>query len=107
MISTIPYAYELSAYVDCVKPFGFFTQVGVPIGGEYTLNSFNMMFNRVNYNTSLIGGIPETQEVINFCAEGGIKPKIEIINAEQINQAWEDVINKKARYRYVIDAATF
>ncbi|WP_455169597.1 alcohol dehydrogenase catalytic domain-containing protein [Aegicerativicinus sediminis] len=107
MISTIPYAYEMSSYMDCVKPNGFFTQVGVPIGGEYTVNNFNMMFNRVNYNSSLIGGIPETQEVVHFCADNGIKPEIQIIKAEQINQAWEDVVNKKARYRYVIDAATF
>lgn len=107
MISTIPYAYELSSYMDCVKPNGFFTQVGVPIGGEYTVNSFNMMFNRVNYNTSLIGGVPETQEVVHFCADNGVRPEIEIIKAEQINEAWEKVVNKEARYRYVIDAATF
>lgn len=107
MISTIPYAYEMSSYMDCVKPNGFFTQVGVPIGGQYTVNNFNMMFNRVNYNSSLIGGIPETQEVVHFCADNGIKPEIKIIKANQINQAWDDVYNKKARYRYVIDAATF
>lgn len=107
MISTIPYAYEMSSYMDCVKPNGFFTQVGVPIGGEYTINNFNMMFNRVNYNSSLIGGIPETQEVVDFCAKNGVRPQIKIISAEEINQAWEDVVNKKARYRYVIDTATF
>lgn len=107
MISTIPYAYEMSSYMDCVKPNGFFTQVGVPVGGEYTVNNFNMMFNRVNYNSSLIGGIPETQEVVHFCADNGVRPEIEIINAEQINDAWDKVVNKEARYRYVIDAATF
>ncbi|QCK15207.1 NAD(P)-dependent alcohol dehydrogenase [Mangrovivirga cuniculi] len=107
MISTIPYAYEMSSYADCVKPYGFFTQVGVPVGGEYTINNFNMMFNRVNYNTSLIGGIPETQEVIYFCADNGIKPQIEIIKAEQVNHAWEKVVSKDARYRFVIDASTF
>ncbi|GLU45380.1 arabinose dehydrogenase [Muricauda sp. NBRC 101325] len=107
MISTIPYAYEMSSYMDCVKPNGFFTQVGVPVGGQYTINNFNMMFNRVNYNSSLIGGIPETQEVVHFCADNGVVPQIEVINASQINEAWEKVVNKEARYRYVIDAATF
>ena len=107
MISTIPYTYEMSSYMDCVKPNGFFTQVGVPVGGAYTVNNFNMMFNRVNYNSSLIGGIPETQEVIHFCADNDIKPEIEIIKASQINEAWTKVVNKQARYRYVIDAATF
>lgn len=106
MISTVPYAYELSSYIDCVKPYGYFTQVGQPIGGELTINNFNMIFNRVNFNGSLIGGIPETQEVIDYCAEHKIYPQIQIIKAEEINDAWEKVVNKEARYRYVIDAAT-
>jgi uncharacterized zinc-type alcohol dehydrogenase-like protein len=107
MISTVPYAYEMSGYIDCVKPYGFFTQVGQPINGALTINNFNMIFNRVNFNGSLIGGIPETQEVMDYCAENKIYPEIQIIKAEQINDAWEKVINKQARYRYVIDASTF
>lgn len=107
MISTVPYAYEMSAYIDCVKPYGFFTQVGQPINGALTINNFNMIFNRVNFNGSLIGGIPETQEVMDYCAENKIYPRIEIINAEEINGAWDKVVNKEARYRYVIDASTF
>ncbi|SDM25846.1 NAD(P)-dependent alcohol dehydrogenase [Pedobacter antarcticus] len=107
MISTVPYAYEMSAYIDCVKPYGYFTQVGQPINGELTINNFNMIFNRVNFNGSLIGGIPETQEVMNYCAENKIYPEIEVIKASEINDAWTKVVNKGARYRYVIDAATF
>jgi uncharacterized zinc-type alcohol dehydrogenase-like protein len=107
MISTVPYAYEMSSYIDCVKPYGFFTQVGQPIGGALTINNFNMIFNRVNFNGSLIGGIPETQEVMDYCAKHKIYPQIQIIKAEEINNAWEKVVNKEARYRYVIDASTF
>jgi alcohol dehydrogenase (NADP+)/uncharacterized zinc-type alcohol dehydrogenase-like protein len=107
MISTVPYAYDMSPYIDCVKPNGFFTQVGQPVNGELTINNFNMIFNRVNFNGSLIGGIPETQEVMDYCAEHKIYPQIQIIKAEQINDAWEKVVNKEARYRYVIDAKTF
>jgi len=106
MISTIPYAYNMSAYADCVKSYGNFTQVGVPVGGQLEINAFNMIFNRVNINFSLIGGIPETQEVINYCSNNNIRPRIEIIQAPQVNQAWEDVVNKKARYRFVIDASS-
>jgi len=106
MISTIPYAYQLSAYIDCVKPYGYFTQVGQPVNGELSINNFNMIFNRVNFNGSLIGGIPETQEVVDYCAEKSIYPQIQIIQGEDVNQAWEKVVNKEARYRYVIDAAT-
>ncbi len=106
MISTVPYAYEMSGYIDCVKPYGFFTQVGQPINGELMINNTNMIFNRVNFNGSLIGGIPETQAVMNYCAENKIYPQIQIIKAEEINEAWKKVVNKEARYRFVIDAAT-
>lgn len=104
MISTVPYAYEMSNYISCVKPYGYFTQVGQPVNGELTINNFNMIFNRVNFNASLIGGIPETQEVIDYCAANKIYPQIEIIKADEINAAWDKVVNKEARYRYVIDA---
>jgi len=106
MISTIPYAYDVSSYLSCVKPNGSFTQVGIPIKGELTLDTFKMVSNRVNFNGSLIGGIPETQEVIDYCAENKIYPQIQIIKAEKVNEAWEKIVNKEARYRYVIDAAT-
>jgi alcohol dehydrogenase (NADP+)/uncharacterized zinc-type alcohol dehydrogenase-like protein len=107
MISTVPYAYEMSPYIDCVKPFGYFTQVGMPVNGTLSINNFNMVFNRVNFNGSMIGGIPETQEVMDYCAKHKIYPQIQIIKAGEINDAWEKVVNKQARYRYVIDAESF
>lgn len=106
MISTIPYAYEISSYIMVVKPYGHFTQVGQPINGEFTINNGNLFMSRVNYNASVIGGIPETQEVMDFCALNKIYPSIEVIQASAINDAWEKVVNKHARYRYVIDASS-
>ena len=74
-------------------------------GGEgWLLTAFNR--NRVNYRTSLIGGIPQTQEIVDYCAENKIYPQIQVINSNEINEAWEKVLNKEARYRYVIDTAT-
>jgi len=107
MISTIPYQFNVTPYVMCLKPGGTFTFVGMPEKSEITVNNLMLAFARVNFNSSLIGGIPETQEVVNYCANNGIRPSIEIINAEEINEAWKKVENKQARYRYVIDAATF
>lgn len=107
MISTIPVQFDIAAYANTVKPFGFFTQVGMPVGFEFTLSNIGLAGSRVNFNASLIGGIPETQEVVKYCADNKIFPKIEIINAEEVNTAWEKVLNKEARYRYVIDANTF
>ncbi|SDZ76223.1 alcohol dehydrogenase (NADP+)/uncharacterized zinc-type alcohol dehydrogenase-like protein [Arachidicoccus rhizosphaerae] len=55
----------------------------------------------------MIGGIPETQAVMDYCAENEIYPQIELISANQINEAWDKVVNKEARYPYVIDGSTF
>lgn len=107
MISTIPYQYNLAAYVSLVKPYGTFCQVGMPERFEVTMNALGLAASRVNFNASLIGGMKETQEVVDYCADNKVLPKIQIIRAEQINAAWESVVNKKSRYRYVIDAATF
>ncbi|CAN8141960.1 hypothetical protein THIOSC15_3300008 [uncultured Thiomicrorhabdus sp.] len=48
----------------------------------------------------------ETQDVVNYCAEHNVLPQIEVIKAEDVNKAWQNVVEKKARYRYVIDAST-
>ncbi|MCB0371654.1 MAG: NAD(P)-dependent alcohol dehydrogenase [Muricauda sp.] len=107
MICTIPYQFNAAPYVACVKPYGHFTYVGMPNGFQINLSNIALASSRVNFNASLIGGIPETQEVIHYCADNGIRPDIQLIKADEINKAWENVVNKKARYRYVIDAATF
>ncbi|KAB8168046.1 alcohol dehydrogenase catalytic domain-containing protein [Lysobacter maris] len=106
MISTIPVQYDVAAYASVVRPFGTFTQVGMPERFEVTLSALGLASNRVNFNASLIGGMKETQEVVDYCADNGILPKIQVITAEQINEAWRSVVDKQARYRYVIDAAT-
>ena len=107
MISTIPYQHNIGAYIATVKPFGTFTYVGMPDRFEIMMSNIGLAASRVNFNASLIGGMPETQEVVNYCADHKVYPQIEVIKAEQINEAWENVVDKKARYRYVIDAATF
>jgi alcohol dehydrogenase (NADP+)/uncharacterized zinc-type alcohol dehydrogenase-like protein len=107
MIATIPVQYDVAAYASAVKPFGNFTQVGMPEKFQLAVNAIAFSHSRVNFNASLIGGIKETQEMVDYCAENKVLPTIQMIKAEQINEAWENVVNKKARYRYVIDAATF
>jgi alcohol dehydrogenase (NADP+)/uncharacterized zinc-type alcohol dehydrogenase-like protein len=107
MICTIPYQFNAAPYVACVKPYGNFTYVGMPEGYALNLSNIALAATRVNFNASLIGGIQETQEVVHYCADNGVKPEIQMISAGQINEAWDNVVNKKARYRYVIDTATF
>ncbi|WP_078085774.1 NAD(P)-dependent alcohol dehydrogenase [Microbulbifer mangrovi] len=107
MISTIPYQYDVASYASTVKPYGDFTYVGMPDKFEINLNNLALAASRVNFNASLIGGMKDTQDVVNYCADNKVLPKIELIKADQINESWANVVNKKARFRYVIDAATF
>jgi alcohol dehydrogenase (NADP+)/uncharacterized zinc-type alcohol dehydrogenase-like protein len=107
MISTIPTQFDIAAYSSLVKRNGFFTQVGMPVGFELKVSNIGLANTRVNFNASLIGGIPETQEVVHYCADNKVYPQIQVIKAAQINDAWTKVLSKEARYRYVIDAATF
>jgi len=106
MISTIPYQFDVAAYASVVKPYGFFTQVGMPEGFQITLNNLGLSASRVNFNASLIGGIKETQEMVDYCVKNNVLPEIQVIKAEEITQAWKNVEQKKARYRYVIDTST-
>jgi uncharacterized zinc-type alcohol dehydrogenase-like protein len=68
--------------------------------------AFALLPGRRSWAGSSIGGIQETQEMLDFCAEHGILPETELINAEQINEAYERVLSSDVRYRFVIDAAT-
>ena len=106
MIATIPAQYDVAAYASVVKINGFYTQVGMPIGFNLELSNIGLANARVNFNASLIGGIPETQEVVRYCADNKVFPEIQVIRAAEINDAWTKVLDKKARYRFVIDAAT-
>ena len=107
MIATIPEQFDVAAYAACVKPFGTFTTVGMAKGFRLDVNAAALAGTRVNFNASLIGGMKETQELVNYCAEHNITPQVQMIAADKINEAWENVQAKKALFRYVIDAATF
>src|SRR4051812_13188261 len=106
MISTIPYDHNVGAYTSVVKPYGDYVQLGVAMNGDYTVNSFALNSNRVKYSASLIGSIARTQELIDYCAQDKLYPQIQLIKATEINDAWTKILNKEARYRYVIDAST-
>ena len=107
MIATIPEQFDVAAYAACVKPFGTFTTVGMAKSFRLDVNAAALAGTRVNFNASLIGGMKETQELVNYCAEHNITPQVQMIAADKINEAWENVLAKKARFRYVIDASTF
>ncbi|MER5762133.1 NAD(P)-dependent alcohol dehydrogenase [Streptomyces sp. NPDC002082] len=106
IVSTVSATLDMDAYLGLLKTDGALVNVGAPalpnsvsmhslIGGNKTLAG------------SMIGGIAETQEMLDFCAARGLGTEIEVISAEQINEAYERVTASDVRFRFVIDAATF
>ena len=71
-----------------------------------SLNVFSLMSNRRSFSGSMIGGIPMTQEMLDFCAEHGIAAEVEVIPVDYVNEAYERVLASDVRYRFVIDAST-
>lgn len=105
IISTVSQAYPMQPFMNLLKLDATFVNVGA-LDDLQGLNGMNMGFGRKTFAGSMIGGIAETQEVIDYCAARNITADIELIKPEQIDQAYERVINKDVRYRFVIDFAS-
>ena len=103
ILNTIPDAYDINDYVSLLNRNG--TVVAVGLLGEYKkpLNNMEMASYRRSVAGSLIGGIAETQEVLDFCAEHHILPDVEMIAMQDINKAFDKLMDKEVRYRQVID----
>ena len=84
---------------------GTLVELGLP-EKPIEVRAFSLAANRRSLAGSMVGGIPQTQEMLDFCAEHGIGAEIELIPASDINDAYERVIKSDVRYRFVIDTAT-
>lgn len=102
MISTVPETYDVSPFINLLKLDKTLVNVGV-LGALDGINGGALIFGRKNIAGSLIGGIAETQEVVDYCAARNIKSEIEMITPDQITNAYDRVVNKDVRYRFVID----
>ena len=106
LLSTISDGIDLGAMLRLLKARGVMVNVGLP--EHPTTFSLGTLTGQARVLAgSNIGGIRETQEMLDFCAAQDLAPIVEIIPASQINEAYDDVVASKVRYRYVIDAATF
>jgi uncharacterized zinc-type alcohol dehydrogenase-like protein len=103
LISTVPVAYPMQPFMDVLKLDATLVNVGALGQLEAGLSGMAMGFGRKSLAGSMIGGIAETQEVIDYCAARNIKADIELVRPDQINQAFERVVKKDVRYRFVID----
>jgi uncharacterized zinc-type alcohol dehydrogenase-like protein len=97
--------HDLNAYLELLGRDGTLTLVGAP-NEPLPVASFNLIFKRRSLAGSLIGGIAETQEMLNFCGRHGITCDIETIAMDQINTAYERLLRGDVKYRFVIDMAT-
>jgi alcohol dehydrogenase (NADP+) len=106
IVNTVSADVDVNAYLRLLKLDGSLVLVGVPdVPSSY--HAFSLIGQRRTLAGSMIGGIRETQEMLDFCAEHGLAAEIETIPVGQINEAYERVVASDVRYRFVIDTATF
>ena len=106
IINTVAAPHSLDAFTTLLKRDGVMTLVGVPAEPHPSPAVFNLIFKRRTIAGSMIGGIPETQEMLDFCAEHGIVADIEMIRADEINEAFERMLEGDVHYRFVMDTET-
>jgi uncharacterized zinc-type alcohol dehydrogenase-like protein len=106
ILNTVAAPHELDAFLVLLKRDGTLGLVGAPATSHPSPNVFNLIMKRRAIAGSMIGGIAETQEMLDFCAEHGIVADIELVRADQINESYERMLKGDVKYRFVIDNAT-
>lgn len=105
ILDTVSAPHNLNAYIPMLKRDGTMTLVGAPEQPP-SVEIFNLLFRRRQLAGSIIGGIRETQEMLDFCAEHGITSDVEVIPIQRINEAYERLVKSDVKYRFVIDMAS-
>lgn len=106
IIDTVPYQHDLNPYLPTLALSGTLVLVGLLGDIAPTLSSVPLILGRKSVAGSVIGGIAETQELLDFCGQHGITSDIEIINMQDINTAYERMLKSDVKYRFVIDMAS-
>lgn len=105
ILDTVSAQHDINAYLLLLKRDGNLTQVGVP-AEPLSLNVSTLIFGRRTLGGSLIGGIKETQEMLDFCGKHNITSDIELIPIQKINEAYDRLVKSDVKYRFVIDMAS-
>jgi uncharacterized zinc-type alcohol dehydrogenase-like protein len=106
ILNTVAAPHDLDVYLQLLKLNGTMTLVGAPAEPHPSPNVFNLIFKRRQLAGSLIGGIRETQEMLDFCARHQLVSDIEMIPMNYINTAYERMLKSDVKYRFVIDLAS-
>lgn len=105
ILDAVSAQHDINAYLSLLKLDGTLTLVGAP-EQPLPVAAFNLLLPRRNFAGSAIGGIAETQEMLNFCGAHGIVSDIEVIPIQKVNEAWDRLLKQDVRYRFVIDMAS-
>ncbi|MDR3100421.1 MAG: NAD(P)-dependent alcohol dehydrogenase, partial [Paraburkholderia sp.] len=103
IVNTVAAQHDLNPFIELLKRDGTLTLVGAPEHDHPSPQVFNLIFKRRRLAGSLIGGIAETQEMLDFCGQHGITSDIEMIKMQDINNAYERMLKSDVKYRFVID----
>ena len=106
IIDTVPCPHDVNPYIPTLRLDGTLVIVGHVGPIEPVLSSAPLIFKRRSVSGSVIGGLPETQELLDFCGEHNVLPDVEIINIDYINEAYERMLRSDVKYRFVIDMAS-
>lgn len=106
LLNTIPVEHDVNPYAALLKRDSTMVMVGVITALDPPLQGFSLISGRRSIAGSLIGGMPETQEMLDFCAEHGIVSDIELVHIQSINETYERLVKGDVRYRFVIDMAS-
>ncbi len=105
ILDTVAAKHDINAYLVLLRRDGNLTQVGVP-SEPLAVEVSNLIFGRRSFSGSLIGGLAETQEMLDFCGEHNITSDIEIIPIQKVNEAYDRLVKGDVKYRFVIDMAS-
>jgi uncharacterized zinc-type alcohol dehydrogenase-like protein len=105
ILDAVAAVHDINAYFNLLKRDGNLVLVGAP-GKPLAVGAFGLIFRRRSFSGSLIGGLPETQEMLDFCGKHNLTCDIEMIRMDQINGAYERMLKSDVKYRFVIDMAT-
>jgi len=106
IIDTVPYVHDINPYVDSLAIDGTLVLVGFLGNLDPTLNTAPLVMKRKSVAGTNIGGVAETQEMLDFCGRHGITSEVELIKIQDVNQAYERMLRSDVKYRFVIDMAS-
>jgi uncharacterized zinc-type alcohol dehydrogenase-like protein len=106
IIDTVAAPHDLNPYFRTLRLDGALFQLGLPSEAMPPVNPGALIRRRIAYAGSLIGGIAETQEMLDFCAEHGVTSDVEVVRADQLNEAYDRMVAGDVKYRFVLDTST-